>query len=86
MKKIRGVILLVIILAVTLFVINNIKLYDIKSAVLAKEDDIQIESITQLGGWGEWFQEYSLVVEKDGSKYRIWTDGDGEIDDWEVLN
>ncbi|MBM7578769.1 hypothetical protein [Jeotgalibacillus terrae] len=83
---IRSLLLVGIVMTVVVYEFIQIKYHDIKTAVAAQEQDIQIISIAQIGGWGEWFQEYSLVIEKDESEYRIWTDTDGDIYDWEALD
>ncbi|WP_156291878.1 hypothetical protein [Oceanobacillus salinisoli] len=56
------------------------KLHNVKANVKEHNPEIsKVESINNLGGWGEWFLEYSLEVVIDGEKYRVWTYGDGEI-------
>ena len=78
-------ILLVGYLCITLFV--NIKFYHVKQAVLEHNPEItSIESINQLGAWGEFFLDYVLVVKKGtDTKYRIWTYEDGEIIGEEII-
>jgi uncharacterized protein YneF (UPF0154 family) len=64
------------------FIAKNAKYNNIKDAVLEKNPQItNIESINSLGGWGEWSSEYSLVVDINGKKYRVWTLGDGNLTD-----
>ena len=45
----------------------------------------KIEEMTTIGAWGEWFSEYTAVVERNGRMYRIWLAGDGEITEMEKL-
>jgi len=45
----------------------------------------EVESVTRLGGWGEWGKEYSAIVKISGKNYRIWTTGDGVITDRTVI-
>lgn len=85
MRKVKVLLMIGIVIAAGIIMTAQMKYYDIKTAVSLQHEEIQIESINQIGGWGEWFQEYVLVVEKNGRKYRIWTDGDGEIVDSEVF-
>lgn len=86
MKQIKALIMIGIVIAAGIFMTVQIKYYDIKTAVSLQYEEIQIKSIHQIGGWGEWFQEYVLVVEQDMITYRVWTDADGKIVDLEVLN
>ena len=44
-----------------------------------------VEEVTTIGAWGEWFSEYTAVVERNGQMYRIWMAGDGEITEMEKL-
>ena len=45
----------------------------------------KIEEVTGIGAWGEWFSEYTAIVERDGQTYRIWMASNGEITDMEKL-
>ena len=45
----------------------------------------KIEEVTSTGAWGEWFSEYTAVVERDGQMYRIWMTSNGEITEMEKL-
>ncbi|QSS98635.1 hypothetical protein IMZ31_10985 [Pontibacillus sp. ALD_SL1] len=77
--------LLVGYLAMTLIV--QAKFQSVKSEVLDHNPEItSIESINRLGGWGEFFREYVLIVKKGPeTEYRIWTYGSGKITSEEVL-
>lgn len=69
----------VLVIAFTSIMINH---HNVKSNVLEHNPAIiRVESVNALGGWGEWFSEYSLVVVIDSEKFRLWTNGDGEITD-----
>lgn len=60
------------------------KMNDVKQSVLAKNTEIEkIEIINRIGGWGEWFSEYTLIVIINDQKYRIWVNGAGEVTDRE---
>ncbi|QHS23707.1 hypothetical protein GWK91_12420 [Virgibacillus sp. MSP4-1] len=65
----------------------QIKLYNVKQEVLDHNPEItSVESIDHLGGWGEFFREYVLIVKKGtDTKYRVWTFGDGEITDEVII-
>ncbi|WP_198135864.1 hypothetical protein [Pontibacillus chungwhensis] len=77
--------LLVGYLAMTLIV--QAKFQSVKSEVLNHNPEItSIESINRLGGWGEFFREYVLIVKKGSdTEYRIWTFGNGKITDEAVI-
>lgn len=77
-----SIVVLVTMYSLTFTIIKN----NVKENVLQQNDDIaHIHQINQIGAWGEWFSEYVLIVEKNGRKYRIWTDYEGNITDQEVL-
>lgn len=86
MKK---VITIIVSLAVVLFIAyvsillyTNSKLNNVKEKVIENNPEItNVEKINSIGGWGEWFSDYVLVVEIDGLKYRIWASEKGEITD-----
>ena len=60
----------------------NAKLNNVKSNVIEHNPKItRVKSINNIGQWGEWFLEYSLVVVINDEKFRVWTNGDGEITD-----
>ncbi|MGM9951001.1 MAG: hypothetical protein ACI33P_12790, partial [Lysinibacillus sp.] len=62
------------------------KLNDAKEDILKHNPTItKVEAINSIGGWGEWFSEYTAVVEMKSRKYRIWTYGDGEITEMEEM-
>ncbi|MFB1082637.1 hypothetical protein [Jeotgalibacillus sp. JSM ZJ347] len=85
MKNTLYALLSLMVITAIIFITVLVRQYEIRSAVLEQEKEVQILSVVQLGRWGEWFQEYSLIVEEDGRRYRIWTDGDGKIVDSEVF-
>ena len=65
---------------------TNAKVSAAKVKVLERNPAIStIEEVTTIGAWGEWFSEYTAVVERDGQMYRIWMAGDGEITEMEKL-
>lgn len=72
-------------LCIRLFV--SIQFYQVKQAVLEHNPEItSIESIHQIGAWGEFFQEYVLEIKKGtDTTYRVWTYGDGEITYEEII-
>ncbi|AJD89740.1 hypothetical protein JMA_04230 [Jeotgalibacillus malaysiensis] len=74
-----------LVIAAGIFMTVQVKYYDVKTAVFLQYEEMQIKSIHQIGGWGEWFKEYVLVVEKDRVTYRMWTDEDGKVVDSEVF-
>ncbi|GGD21515.1 hypothetical protein [Pontibacillus salipaludis] len=78
-------VLLVGYLALNLFV--QAKFHSVKSEVLDHNPEItSIESINRLGGWGEFFREYALIVKKGSdTEYRVWTFGNGKVTDEEVV-
>ncbi|MGD7042983.1 hypothetical protein [Jeotgalibacillus proteolyticus] len=58
------------------------KLFNVKEKVMEQNPEItSVQSIAVLGGWGEWFSEYSLVVVQDRETVRVWTNGDGKLTD-----
>lgn len=58
------------------------KLNHMKEKVIENYPEIaKVEKINSMGGWGEWFSEYVLVVEIDELKYRIWVSEKGDITD-----
>ena len=57
-----------------------------KEKILERNPSIStVEEVTTIGAWGEWFSEYTAVVERNGQMYRIWMAGDGEITEMEKL-
>lgn len=81
-KTIIIVFLSIAIIFVIGFASINAKLDNVKSNVIEHNPKItSVKSINNLGQWGEWFLEYSLVVVINGEKFRVWTNGDGEITD-----
>lgn len=71
-------IIIVIFLSINLF--TEFKLDTVQENVMANYPEItKVEAINSLGQWGEWFSEYTLVVEIEGKKARIWTLADGII-------
>lgn len=80
---------LAFVLLIAYFSINiytNSTLDDVKQKVIENNPEIRsIEKISSIGGWGEWYSEFVLVVEINGLKYRIWTSKNGEIQDKESL-
>ena len=63
-----------------------LKVNAVKEKVLEHNPAIsKVEEVTTIGAWGEWFSEYTAVVERDGQMYRIWMAGDGEITEMEKL-
>ncbi|TDL30667.1 hypothetical protein E2R51_16890 [Jeotgalibacillus sp. S-D1] len=81
-KKIFIVFLSIVILSVIVYGSINVRLSQVKSNVKEHNPEItKVESINNLGGWGEWFLDYSLVVVVDGERYRVWTNGNGELTD-----
>lgn len=66
---------------------TNYRMSIVEQEVVIQNSSIEeIESVHAIGRWGEWFSQFELVVKKDGSKYRIWTNNIGEIIDEERLN
>ena len=62
------------------------KLNDARENVLKYNPTItKVVAINSTGGWGEWFSEYTAVVETNGQTYRIWTSDNGEIAEIEPL-
>lgn len=81
-KAIIIVFVSIVIIVVIGFASINAKLNNVKSNVKEHNPKItSVESINNLGQWGEWFLEYSLVVVIDGERFRVWTNGDGKITD-----
>ncbi len=64
------------------YVSINAKFHIVKENVNEHNPEItSVESINSPGQWGEWFLQFTLVVEIDGKRYRIWTNEDGRIQD-----
>ncbi|WP_174615496.1 hypothetical protein [Virgibacillus ihumii] len=81
-KAILIVFLSIVIILLIGFTSINAKLNNVKSNVKEHNPEItSVESINNLGQWGEWFLEYSLVVVIDGERFRVWTNEDGKITD-----
>jgi hypothetical protein len=75
-----------IVLAAIYMIAFTIIMNNVKENVIQQNSDIEhIHEINRIGTWGEWFSEYVLIVERNGQKFRIWTNGDGKITDQEVL-
>ncbi|MDG5471181.1 hypothetical protein P6709_05430 [Jeotgalibacillus sp. ET6] len=83
MKKRLSIIMLSLSAVLTAGVIYfEAKLFSVKANVKEENPGItSVQSISVLGGWGEWFSAYSLVVVQDGKIVRVWTDGDGKLTD-----
>ena len=65
---------------------TNAKVNAVKEKILERNPSIStVEEVTTIGAWGEWFSEYTAVVERNGQMYRIWMAGDGEITEMEKL-
>lgn len=61
---------------------TNQRLATVQENVIEMNPEItEIYEIHRIGGWGEWFSEFTLVAEMNGVKYRIWTTDDGIITD-----
>ena len=72
----------IVVLAAVYFIASTIMINHVKGNVLERNSDIDhIQQIDRIGAWGEWFSEYVLIVERNGQKFRIWTNGDGKITD-----
>lgn len=90
MKKVIKIVscFVIVILAgyLTVNLYTVIKLNDIKEKIIEKNPEItKMETMNSVGQWGEWFSEYTLIVEMNGLKYRIWISEEGEISDKEAL-
>ncbi|MFY3792497.1 hypothetical protein ACOQFO_12560 [Ureibacillus sp. MALMAid1270] len=79
-----GTLILVAYFSISFYI--NSKFNDVKDKLIQNHPEIMnIEKINSIGGWGEWFSEYVLIVEINGSKFRVWATEEGKITDQEPL-
>jgi len=86
-KLFFSIVIIVVVIFVSINLYTKFKLKIVREKVLHNHPEItEIVAVNSIGQWGEWFSEYTLVVELNGKMYRVWTYEDGKITDKELLN
>ncbi len=85
-KTLFSIVIIVVVVYISIHLYTKSKLDTIREKVNENYPEItKIESVNSIGHWGEWFSEYTFIVEIDEKKYRIWTFEDGKITGKELI-